>query len=128
MFVAKFDDIPQSALLTKSDAIDACQMFSNGTLPYKRSHVKSLSDVDFTYKTRHQAPIQAWFGATLDYEKQEYLSDVTGEVIYIDNQLEFNATFWLVMYAGGSTMGLKTTQRIYSEYDTYEENILGRGR
>ena len=127
MFVAKFDGIPESALLSKSDAVDACQMFSNGTLPYKRSHVKSLSDVDFTYGTRHQAPIQAWFGATLDYEKQEYLSDVTGEIIHIDNQQEFNATFWLVMYAGGPSMGLKTTQRIYNEYDTYEENTLGWG-
>ena len=126
VFLANFAS--EIALLSKENAIETCQILSNGTLPYKRSHVATLSAEDFALGLRqslslwNHAPILAWFGATLDYERREYLSDVTGEVIQIDDEKEFNATFSLNMFVGGLSMGLKFAQREVQK----ENNVLGR--
>ena len=125
VFLANFAS--EIALLSKENAIETCQILSNGTLPYKRSHVATLSAEDFalglgqSLSLWNHAPILAWFGATLDYERREYLSDVTGEVIQIDDEKEFNATFSLNMFVGGLSMGLKFAQREVQK----ENNVLG---
>ena len=93
---------PSIALLKKADAIATCHMFSNGTLPYERSHVNTLNAENLTYgkpkdKSFPSKLVMAWFGATLDYEKREYVSAVSGKVIKNDNQTLFNSNFWLYM-------------------------------
>ena len=98
VFIAK-SAYPTIVVLTKSAAIETCQMFSNGTLPYERSHVNTLNAENLTYglvpSEKPRAPILAWFGATLDYGKREYLSDIDRKVIQTDDQELFNSNFWL---------------------------------
>ena len=48
--------------------------------------------------------MMAWFGATLDHEKREYISDISGKVIKTDDQL-FEAKFWLAMFVDGPSGG-----------------------
>ena len=124
VFIAK-SAYPTIAVLTKAAAIETCQMFSNGTLPYERSHVNTLNAENLTYgllpSETPRAPILAWFGATLDYEKREYVSDINRKVIKTDDQELFNSNFWLYMNVGGPSMGSMFTRR---EMDN-ERNVSG---
>ena len=52
------------------------------------------------------APIMAWFGATLDHERREYISDISGKVIKTDDQKLYEANLWLSMYVSGHSAGL----------------------
>ena len=118
---------PSIALLKKADAIATCHMFSNGTLPYERSHVNTLNGENLTYgkpkdKSFPSKPVMAWFGATLDYEKREYVSTLTGKVKKIDNQTLFDSNFWLYMHVAGPFMGTTFSWR---EMDM-QNNISGR--
>ena len=118
---------PSIALLKKEDAIATCHMFSNGTLPYERSHVNTLNAENLTYGKRQNnllppKSFMAWFGATLDYEKGEYVSKLSGKVMKIDNQTLFNSNFWLYMNVAGPFMGTTFSWR---EMDM-KTNISGR--
>ena len=80
VYISDFPN-PSIALLNKADAIATCNMFSNGTLPYERSHVNTLNAENLTYgkpQNNLLSPksFMAWFGATLDYEKMEYVSEL----------------------------------------------------
>ena len=125
VFIAKIA-YPTIAVLTKAAAIETCQMFSNGTLPYERSHVNTLNAENLTYgllpSETPRAPIVAWFGATLDYGRREYLSDISKKVIKTDDQELFHSTSWLYMNVRGLSMGSMFTQR---EMDN-ERNVSGK--
>ena len=121
VFIAELEN-PSIVLLTKADAIATCNMFSNGTVPYERSHVKTLNAENLAYSFLSSKTLMAWFGATLDYEKREYVSAVSGNVIKIDNQTLFNSNFWLSMNVAGPYMGTTFSWR---EMDM-QNNISGR--
>ena len=97
---------PTTVVLSKVEAVKTCKMFSNGTLPYERSHVNSLNEENLTFGLRPskspRAPIMAWFGATLDSDRIEYISDVTGKIIKTDDQTFFHSNYWLNMIIGRS--------------------------
>ena len=103
VFLAKIS-FPTTVMLSKSEGIKACHMFSNGTLPYKRSHVNTLNGENLTFGLRPsktpRAPISAWFGATLNYERREYISDINEQNIKTDDQNEFHSIYWLNMNVG----------------------------
>ena len=113
VFIADFAT-SEIAILSKADAITTCNMFSNGTLPYDRNHVNTLNAENIIKASKaftgsatggaQFAPIMAWFGATLDHERREYISDISGKVIKTDDQL-FEAKFWLAMFVGGPSAG-----------------------
>ena len=113
VFIADFA-YSEIAMLSKADAITTCNMFSNGTLPYDRNHVHTLNAENITRASEvftgdetggaQFAPIKAWFGATLDHKRREYISDISGKVIKTDDQLS-EAKFWLVMFVGGLSEG-----------------------
>ena len=106
-------------------------MFSNGTLPYERSHVNSLNEENLTFglfpSKSPRAPIQSWFGATLDSDRREYISDVTGKVIKTDDQ-QFSIPIidwtWMldILYFNGDGQSLwdQYTQREIED----ESNII----
>lgn len=125
VFIANFT-YPTIAVLTKADSIETCQMFSNGTLPYERFHVNTLNAENLTYgllpSETPRAPILAWFGATLDYERREYISDISRKVIKTDDQELFNSNFWLYMNVGDPSSGSIFANR---EMDD-ERNISGK--
>ena len=125
VFIANYT-YPSIAVLTKADSIETCQMFSNGTLPYERFHVNTLNAENLNYgllpSETPRAPIMAWFGATLDYERREYISDISGKVIKTDDQELFNSNIWLNMNAGDLSPGLIYANR---EMDD-ERNISGK--
>ena len=90
-------------------------MFSNGTLPYNRDHVNTLNAENITQTSKaftgsatggaKFAPIMAWFGANLDHERREYISDISGKVIKTDDQKLFEAKFWLSVFVRGPSAG-----------------------
>ena len=94
-------------------------MFSNGTLPYERSHVNSLNDEDLTFgllpSKSPRAPLQAWFGATLDSDRREYISDVNGKVIKTDDQKFFHSNYWLYMNVKRPSFGSIYTHRVIED-------------
>ena len=100
VFLAKLS-FPTTVLLNKTEAVKVCKMFSNGTLPYERSHVNSLNEENLTFglfpSKSPRAPIQAWFGATLDSDRREYISDLTGKVTKTYDQKFFHSNYWLYM-------------------------------
>ena len=114
VFLAKLS-FPTTALLDKTEAVKVCKMFANGTLPYERSHVNSLNEEDLTFgllpSKSPRAPLQAWFGATLDSDRREYISDVTGKVIKTDDQKYFHSNYWLYMNVKRPSFGSIYTQR-----------------
>ena len=112
-------------------------MFSNGTLPYDRDHVNTLNAENITQTSKaftgsatggaQFAPIMAWFGANLDHERREYISDISGKVIKTDDQKLFEAKCWLSVFVRGPTAGsifvnreLNKGQNISWRYLIYE--------
>lgn len=117
VFLAK-NSFPTTAMLSKSEGIKACHMFSNGTLPYKRSHVNTLNEENLTFGLRPsktpRAPISAWFGATLNYERREYISDINGQNIETDDQNEFHSIYWLNMNVRRNVGSFRLEKRHFS--------------
>ena len=126
VFLANIISFPTIAVLTKADAVVTCKMFSNGTLPYERSHLNSLNEENLTFglllSKSSRAPIIAWFGATLDSDRKEYISDVIGKVIKTDDQQFFHSNYWLNMNVGRPSLGAIFTQRELED----ERDIIGR--
>ena len=78
-------------------------MFSNGSLPFTHNHIEIIHREDIRHKGNSPGglplgtPMSAWFGATFDKEKDNFMSDYDNETVIFPDDDRVNNFFLMSM-------------------------------